>query len=286
MSVHILLETILIKLNIINMDIHSFENALRNGNMAENTIRAYVYALREFISRQKELTKRDLLIYKTYLIESYKPKTVNLRIQALNKYLDFTNKSKWRLKSVKVQQRSYLENVISNADYIFLKRKLKQEENLMWYFVVRFLAATGARISELIKIKVEHITLGYFDIYTKGGKIRRIYIPKKLREEAKEWLSKEKRITGYLFLNRFVERITTRGISQQLKAYAVRYGLNEKVVYPHSFRHRFAKNFLEKFNDISLLADLMGHESIETTRIYLRRTSTEQQEIVDKVITW
>ena len=286
MSVHILLETILIKLNIINMDIHSFENALRNGNMAENTIRAYVYALREFISRQKELTKRDLLIYKTYLIESYKPKTVNLRIQALNKYLDFTNKSKWRLKSVKVQQRSYLENVISNADYIFLKRKLKQEENLMWYFVVRFLAATGARISELIKIKVEHITLGYFDIYTKGGKIRRIYIPKKLREEAKEWLSKEKRITGYLFLNRFGERITTRGISQQLKAYAVRYGLNEKVVYPHSFRHRFAKNFLEKFNDISLLADLMGHESIETTRIYLRRTSTEQQEIVDKVITW
>lgn len=152
------------------MDIHSFENALRNGNMAENTIRAYLYALREFISRQKELTKRDLLIYKTYLIESYKPKTVNLRIQAINKYLDFANKSKWRLKSVKVQQRSYLENVISNADYIFLKRKLKQEENLMWYFVVRFLAATGARISELIKIKVEHVTLGYFDIYTKGGK--------------------------------------------------------------------------------------------------------------------
>lgn len=254
--------------------------------MAENTIRAYLYALREFISRQKELTKRDLLIYKTYLIESYKPKTVNLRIQAINKYLDFANKSKWRLKSVKVQQRSYLENVISNADYIFLKRKLKQEENLMWYFVVRFLAATGARISELIKIKVEHVTLGYFDIYTKGGKIRRIYIPKKLREEATEWLSKDKRTTGYLFLNRFGERITTRGISQQLKNYAVRYGLNEKVVYPHSFRHRFAKNFLEKFNDISLLADLMGHESIETTRIYLRRTSTEQQEIVDKVITW
>ncbi|MDD6953640.1 MAG: tyrosine-type recombinase/integrase, partial [Prevotella sp.] len=60
----------------------------------------------------------------------------------------------------------------------------------------------------------------------------------------------------------------------------------EKVVYSHSFRHRYAKNFLEKFNDIALLADLMGHESIETTRIYLRRSSLEQQEIVDKVITW
>lgn len=67
---------------------------------------------------------------------------------------------------------------------------------------------------------------------------------------------------------------------------ANKYGMNEKVIYPHSFRHRFAKNFLEKFNDISLLADLMGHESIETTRIYLRRSSSEQQAIIDKVITW
>ena len=89
-----------------------------------------------------------------------------------------------------------------------------------------------------------------------------------------------------MFLNRFGERITTRGIAQQLKNIAVRYGLNQKVVYPHSFRHRYAKNFLERFNDISLLADLMGHESIETTRIYLRRTASEQQDIVDKIITW
>lgn len=126
----------------------------------------------------------------------------------------------------------------------------------------------------------------YYDIYTKGGKIRRIYIPMKLRMEAEEWLKQTKRASGYLFLNRDGERITTRGISQQLKNYAEKYGLNKKVVYPHSFRHRFAKNFLEKFNDISLLADLMGHESIETTRIYLRRSSTEQQQIVDEVITW
>ena len=158
--------------------------------------------------------------------------------------------------------------------------------NQEWYFVVRFLAATGARVSELIQIKVEHVQVGYYDIYTKGGKIRRIYIPMKLRMEAEEWLKQTKRASGYLFLNRYGERITTRGISQQLKNYAEKYGLNKKVVYPHSFRHRFAKNFLEKFNDISLLADLMGHESIETTRIYLRRSSTEQQQIVDEVITW
>ena len=265
---------------------NTFENVLRQANMAQNTITAYLYAVKEFNSKFKELNKKNLLVYKTFLIETYKPKTVNLRIQAINKYLDFMGKSKLRLKSVKVQQRTYLENVISNEDYIFLKNKLKKEENLEWYFVVRFLAATGARVSELVQLKVEHVNVGYYDIYTKGGKIRRLFIPKKLRDEAQQWLSANKRDSGYLFLNRFGERITTRGIAQQLKNYAVRYGLNPKVVYPHSFRHRYAKNFLDKFNDISLLADLMGHESIETTRIYLRRTASEQQAIVDKVITW
>ena len=272
--------------NVKDMNNEDFELYLRQGNMAENTINAYLYTIKEYYSRHRELNKRNLLIYKTYLIETFKPKTVNLRIQAMNKYLDCIKKPRLRLKSVKVQQRSYLENVISNADYIFLKNKLRKEDNLAWYFVVRFLAATGARVSELIQIKIEHVQIGYYDIYTKGGKIRRIYIPKTLRKETVEWLIKTNRTSGYLFLNRFGERITTRGIAQQLRNYAVKYGLNEKVVYPHSFRHRFAKNFLEKFNDLSLLADLMGHESIETTRIYLRRSSAEQQEIVDKIITW
>ncbi len=107
-----------------------FEIFLRDGNMAKNTIAAYCYAVNEFFSRHKELNKKNLLLYKTYLIESFKPKTVNLRIQALNKYLTFCNKSRLRLKSVKVQQRSFLENVISNADYTFLKNKLRKEENL------------------------------------------------------------------------------------------------------------------------------------------------------------
>lgn len=156
--------------------VEKFEIYLKQGNMAENTISAYRYAVNDFYSRHKDLNKKNLLVYKTYLIETFKPKTVNLRIQALNKYLEFVNKPRLRLKSVKVQQRSYLENVISNADYIFLKNKLRKENNQEWYFVVRFLAATGARVSELVQIKVEHVDIGYFDIYTKGGKIRRLFI--------------------------------------------------------------------------------------------------------------
>lgn len=146
--------------------------------------------------------------------------------------------------------------------------------------------ATGARVSELIQIKAEHVKLGHLDLYSKGGKLRRIYIPKELQNEALFWLAEKQQESGFIFLNKYGERITTRGISGQLKKLAVRYNINPAVVYPHSFRHRFAKSFLERCNDIAFLADLMGHESIETTRIYLRKTSTEQREIVDTIINW
>nr|WP_279894899.1 tyrosine-type recombinase/integrase [Nicoletella semolina] len=163
--------------------------------------------------------------------------------------------------------------MISEADYHYFKQKLKEDNELYWYFVIRFMAATGARVSELIQIKVEHIKIGYLDLYSKGGKLRRIYIPQALQQECQKWLYETNKISGFIFLNKYGERITTRGIAGQLKILAKRYKLDLKVVYPHSFRHRFAKSFLERFNDIAFLADLMGHESIETTRIYLRKTA-------------
>ena len=264
----------------------SFEEYLRKTNLSKNTKISYLWTVKYFTAHYDSFSKENLLAYKGYLLEYFKPKTVNLRIQGINKYLCFIGKEKLQLRHVKVQQKNFLENVISNADYQFLKTALKNDGNLEWYFVVWFLAATGARVSELVQIKVEHVRLGYFDLYSKGGKLRRLYIPKILKDESVVWLESIGRNSGYIFLNRFGERITTRGIAQQLKTYARKYGINEKVVYPHSFRHRYAKNFLEKYSDIALLADLMGHESIETTRIYLRRTASEQQEIVDTVVTW
>lgn len=265
---------------------NEFEKFLRKENLATNTITSYLWTLDYFLEHYDSVTKENLLAYKGYLLENYKPKTVNLRIQGINKYMEFAGKHNLCLKAVKVQQKNFLENVISNADYTFLKKQLLKDNNKEWYFVVWYLAATGARVSELIQIKIEHVETGYFDLYSKGGKLRRLYIPKKLRNETLTWLEEINHSTGFLFLNRFGERITTRGISQQLKNYADKYGLDKKVVYPHSFRHRYAKNFLEKYNDIALLADLMGHESIETTRIYLRRTASEQQALVDKIVTW
>ncbi len=263
-----------------------FESYLRRENLSESTIITYISAVRSYFTQYNDISKDNLLAYKGYLMESYKPKTVNLRVQAMNKYLYYMEQQPLQLKNVKIQQKNFLENVISNADYQYLKKKLKQDGNMEWYFVVWFLAATGARVSELIQIKAEHVELGYLDLYSKGGKLRRVYIPEKLKKEAKVWMDQNQITSGYLFKNRYGERISTRGVGQQLKRYAIKYGLDPDVVYPHSFRHRYAKNFLDKYNDIAFLADLMGHESIETTRIYLRRTATEQQSLIDKIVTW
>lgn len=266
--------------------VNKFKQSLEKSDLSGNTVESYVWTVNHFITNYGEFNKENLLAYKGFLVEHFKPQTVNLRLQGINKYLEFIHKDRLKLKFIKVQQKNFLENVISDADYKFLKSKLKKDGFTEWYFVVWFMTATGARVSELLQIKVEDVMAGHLDLYSKGGKVRRLYIPKRLRTEAVDWINNENKTSSYLFLNRFGNRITARGIAMQLKHFADKYGLNKKVVYPHSFRHRFAKNFLERFNDISLLADLMGHESIETTRIYLRRTASEQQQIIDRVVNW
>lgn len=264
----------------------TFKDFLKRENLSKNTIDAYQSSVDLFFSRCDAVTKDNLLSYKAYLVDTYKGKTINLRIQGINKYLEYAKKSSLKLKFIKLQQKSFLENVISDADYEFLKNKLWKDQNYEWYFVVRFLGATGARVSELIQFKYENVIRGYIDLYTKAGKIRRIYIPSSLQKKALAYYDGIGRTSGYLFLNSKGKQITTRGLSHQLKELGKRYNMNLSVIYPHSFRHRFAKNFLAKNKDIALLADLMGHESIETTRIYLRKTSEEQKDIVDKIVTW
>lgn len=266
--------------------VREFEEYMRNKNLSQNTVTSYLSAIKQYRLKYDRVTQKNLRDYKMYLIENYKPQTVNLRIRAMNCYLESIEKEQWKIASVKVQQKPFLENVISEADYLYLKNCLKRDDEMYWYFVVRFLAATGARVSELVQIKSEHVKIGYLDLYSKGGKLRRIYIPSTLQKEALLWIQETEKPSGFLFLNKYGERITARGIAGQLKRLGNRYGLDASVVYPHSFRHRFAKNFLERYNDITLLADLMGHESIETTRIYLRRTSTEQQNIVNQIVDW
>ena len=265
---------------------NEFQRILREEDFAENTIETYSYAVRDFLTRNTKPSRASLSAYKAFLVNTYKPATVNVRILSLNKYMEALGHDELKMKTIKMPKESFLDHIISNEDYLRFKQQLRMEPDIRWYFIVWFLAATGARISELVSFKVEDVHAGYVDIYSKGGRMRRLYFPEKLRKEAFKWLEKEGRRSGFLFLNSRGGRLTPRGISIRLKEFANKYGIDPDQVHPHAFRHLFAKNFLQKNNDIALLADLLGHSSIETTRIYLQQSSSEQSKMVDEIVDW
>ena len=104
-----------------------FEKHLSKLDLAKNTVASYVWTVKYFYAKYKEINRKNLLAYKGYLMENFKPQTVNLRLQGINKYLEFIKKDKLKMKFVKVQQKNFLENVISNEDYKFLKTRLKTD---------------------------------------------------------------------------------------------------------------------------------------------------------------
>lgn len=283
----------------------NFIRYLKKQQASPNTVTSCLTSCRLYFSLFDSLDVADLMKFKEHLLKHYKTATVNSRIYGINRFMDsleplgggipsrkdsgippHKGSPSFRLAAVQIQQAPFLNNIISQENYTLLKDSLKSDGNMFWYFVVRFLACTGARVSELVQIKAEHLPIRYMDLYSKGGKVRRIYFPDPLCQEAMEWFHGKGIDSGFIFTGPRGSPITPRGISSQLKVLARRYGIPADTVYPHSFRHRFAKNFLANFNDISLLADLMGHESIETTRIYLNKTTDEQRELIDKIVIW
>ena len=266
--------------------IHGFTDYLSTQNLSPNTVRAYLAAIRQYFSLYPELNHPSLQMYKLYLLEHYKPQTVNLRINALNSFLTYLEWPDSRIMQIRVQQKWFLEHIISEGDYEYLKARLLEDEQYLYYFLIRFMAATGARVSEVIQFTVEDVREGCKGIFSKGNKTRHIYIPASLQSSALKWLAWIGRNKGDIFLNPSGNRISPDGIRKQLKRLAARYRLDEQVLHPHSFRHRFAKSFMEHCDDITLLSNLLGHESIETTRIYLRRSSSEQKAIINQVVDW
>lgn len=195
----------------------NFKKYLQEKNFSENTVKSYVYALRQFAERFPAPAKQNLKKHREWLIAQYCPQTVNLRLRAINCYLESTGRADRKLSFVRMQQKPFAENVISQEDYIYFKNRLREDDEWLWYFVIRFFAATGVRVNELTKLKVEDVRLGHLDIYSKGGKMRRIYMPKALQEETLFWLREICRQSGFLFLNRYGSPITPCGISGQLK---------------------------------------------------------------------
>ena len=137
-------------------------------NLSGNTILSYVYGVKTFFSRYPELDQNNVSLYKVYLMERYRPQTVNMRIRALNCFLKSQDIHDYKIPSVRLQQKSFIDHVISQADYEYLKNRLWEDEQYTFYFIVRFIAATGVRVSELVALVLPDVQVGYRDLYSKG----------------------------------------------------------------------------------------------------------------------
>lgn len=292
-------------------------DSLRNKKRTRHGVHTCLQAVKTaFVGMYDYLSVERLNDYKKAMLDNDKaPSTINGKINACavyTRYLaeKYNNKNilKITTKRVNIQPKQYIENIISRADYEFLLTEAKKEKNPNLYLGIKIMGTTGIRLSELLQVKVEHIKHGYVDILGKGAKRRRIYFPKNAREELLQYLSqlpdadsgyvlrywkaKKGKQTGAFEKNtRDLENFSyqqtfIRSFQHSLQHFGQKLGVDSELMHAHGFRHFFAKEFLKNRLDISLLADLLGHSSLEITRIYLKMTSREQADVVDEVVTW
>lgn len=257
----------------------SFEKWLMEKGLSENCVNTYSGQVGLFFRCYKFLNVETLTEYEASF-SNVSPKTANIRIAAMNKFFDFTKYTQYKFKRRKEQKRTFCDNAINEAQYNQLLEWAVANSPKVW-LIAKVLANTGVRASELVELKTSGLKDRYADIVGKGNKLRRIYYPQNLVNEISSKCG-----SVYIIENRYGEQITTRGVAEILRRSAEKSGVPKEVLHPHSFRHYFAKQFLKRKNDITLLGDLLGHSNITTTAIYTRQTSEEQRNEINSIVNW
>lgn len=261
----------------------------RLSEYAQNTLKAYETSVKRFIDwlpDGEEITKEMLLKYKENLMTSYSsPKSINCRIIELNKFLKWLDLGELRLKKVKIQMKQSNEDVLTIADYKRLLRFAKRNNDHQLYEIMKILAMTGIRISELKYFTIENLQSNYIKVYNKR-KYRTVIVRQDLMRELKHYARDMHIKSGYLFPSPIDKgrMLNESTIWRHMKKTAGQARVKKDKVHAHSFRHLFAQIFLETYTDsVTELADLLGHESLETTRLYTRTSDAQKRAKLEKM---
>lgn len=265
------------------IDIEGYKNYLYEEEMSTNTIDTYVRAVEQYSAVYDDINKPNLIEYKKQIIHKYKPKTVNLKISAILKYCCF-KEIPMKIKQVKEPKLTYIDNVITLEQYDRLVSGLKSDGDIRWYINIVMIAKTGMRISEALRVTKKDLIKGSVDMPTKAH-MRTIYFPQSLVDDIIPYL-KNVADGDTVISNHKGQPITSSGYLGRLKEFAKKYDIPTNVMHPHSFRHFFAIEFLKRNNNISLLADLLGHGNVNVTQIYLRQSQEQQKTAIDKAVNW
>ncbi len=265
--------------------LEGFGRYLVNRERSSGTIDKYLRDVNHLASwttsREEacELTKESAGQWKNALLESGRAiATVNSMLAAANSFFKYMGWDDCCLKAVKLQKKFFRENEreLTKGEYQRLLRTAIKRGNERLALLMETMCATGIRVSEVKYITTEAVKTGRARIYMKG-KCRTVLIPGQLRKKLRRFAERRVPSEGEIFVTKQGKSLGRKRIWAEMKALCVFAGVSEKKVFPHNLRHLFARCFYEMFHDIAGLADVLGHSSVETTRIYL--VSTEKEHI-------
>ena len=266
-----------------NQQISRFKQYLLTEEKGSVTVEKYLRDVRCFYSflDNRAISKEETIAYKEHLTQQYAPASVNSMQVALNCFLRFIGKTDCCVKQLKIQRQIFCgeEKELTQSEYQLL---VKAAKTTRLSLVIQTICSTGIRVSELQYITVEAVRVGKAVVNCKN-KTRVIFIPMSIQKLLKTYIKKSGVTAGSVFVTRSRKPLNCRNIWRDMKALCEQAGVSPDKVSPHNLRHLFARTFYSVDKDIVRLADLLGHSSVDTTRIYTRETGSEHRHRLERV---
>ena len=260
--------------------INEFKEHLVLEERSTTTIEKYIRDVKAFAvyTQGGAVTKETVIAYKKCLQETYAVRSVNSMLASINSLFSFLGWHDLRVKSLKLQQQVFCpeEKELTRAEYTRLCRTAERKHNERLNLILQTICGTGIRVSELQYITVEAVKHGEAVVNCKA-KTRSVFIVKELKQKLLRYAAEQNIKSGMIFVTRTGKPISRTNIWREMKALCAEANVNPQKVFPHNLRHLFARVFYGIEKDIAKLADILGHSSINTTRIYIISTGTEHR---------
>lgn len=267
--------------------IQKFRTHLKSEEKSQNTVMKYLRDVRAFAAAQSgaQVTKEAVIAYKQRLLEQgYAVRSINSVLASLNSLFSFLGLHDCRVKSLKLQRQVFCpeEKELTKAEYERLCRAAQQKHNERLNLILQTICGTGIRVSELQFITAEAVKSGEAVVSLKG-KTRTVFLVKPLQKKLLRYISEQKIKSGAVFVTRTGKPMSRTNIWREMKGLCEEAGVSPQKVFPHNLRHLFARVFYGIEKDIAKLADILGHSSINTTRIYIVSTGFEHRQRMEKM---
>lgn len=266
--------------------IENFRKNLELQEKSTSTIEKYIRDVKAFSAYTKNaaITKEKVIAYKKYLGNNYAVRSVNSMLASINSLFSFLGWHDLRVKSLKLQQQVFCpeEKELTKAEYARLCKTAERKHNERLNLILQTICGTGIRVSELQFITVEAVKNGEAIVNCKA-KTRAVFIVKELKQKLLRYAAEQNIKSGMIFVTRTGKLISRTNIWREMKALCVEANVNPEKVFPHNLRHLFARVFYGIEKDIAKLADILGHSSINTTRIYIISTGTEHRKRMENM---